>query len=106
MNNKEFEITQETSSTEGINKYFVKGHINSISAPALQYEMDKALKSGQTNIVLNMTLVEFLSSAGIRVILKTYKDAEAAGGRLAIELPSENVINVLGMTALDQMLVK
>ena len=104
MEDRDFEVTEEKAS-EGV-RFTIRGRINATYADELQGILKQALKEGQTNIVLNMFWVDFLSSAGIKVILKTYQDATDAGGKLGIELPSENVRNVLGMLALNEMLIK
>ena len=104
MKNGELEISKENI-PEGV-KFILKGRINAISADKLQDELKGALNNGHKDIILNMLWVEFLSSAGIRVILRAYQDASSAGGKLGIEMPSQNVRNVLGMTALDEMLIK
>ena len=103
MKNNEFTITKDKT-PEGV-RYTVKGQVNSINASALQYKLEESLRYGEKRIVLNMSYVEFLSSAGIRVILKTHKDAVRDGGSFGIEQPSESVRNVLGMAALDEMLI-
>ena len=104
MSNEDFTIEEEI--TEETSKYFLKGRITSMNANVLQYKLNDAITKGQTNIVVNMMQVVFLSSAGIRVLLMFYKKAKEAGGSFLIESPSENVENVLGMTALDEMLLK
>ena len=104
MKEDDFAITKEE--VPGGVKFILKGRLNSASADELQFKLDKAISEEQINIVINMSRVEYMSSAGIRVILKSYKDAKKAGGKLGIERPSENVKNVLGMTALDEMLIR
>ena len=104
MSINNLEITQE-SIMRGV-KFIIKGRINSVNSPELQEKLEEALKEGHNNIVLNMLRVDHLSSAGIKVILKAYKDAGKTGGKLGIEGPSESVRNVLGMSALDKMLIK
>ena len=104
MKNEDFVVTKEVN--KGVTKFTVKGHVNSVNAPELQYRMENALKDGQNNIVLNMSQVKFLSSIGVRVLLKIFKQAEEAGGKFSIERPSEIVKNVLGMAALNEMLIK
>ena len=103
MDNEEFSITKEK--IPGGVKFRVKGRVNSINAPAIQLKMEEALIDKEKKIILDMYQVKFLSSAGIRVILKTYKDQKNAGGSFGIEQPSENVRNVIGMAALEEMLV-
>ena len=98
-------VTMQEETDTGI-RFIARGHINTINATALQYDLEEAISKGEKNIVLNMTQVDFLSSSGIRVVLKAYKTLEKSGGRFRIERPSENVRNVLGITALEGMLMK
>jgi len=104
METGNFVITQEEAAA-GV-KFFLQGRVDSMNAAELEYKLEQAIKDGQTNLVLNMLRVEYLCSTGIRVILKAYKEAKAAGGQLGIEMPSECVTNVLGIVALNEMLVK
>ncbi|MDR0444268.1 MAG: STAS domain-containing protein [Treponema sp.] len=104
MKDEDLIIREEKNQTTS--KFFASGRVNAVSADVLQYKLENALKNGQTTIILNMSQVEYLSSIGIRVILKIYKQASEAGNQFNIERPSENVRNVLGMTALEEMLVK
>ena len=103
MNDGNFEITEDKI-PEGI-KFIIQGRVNAFNADELEAILENALKDGHNNIILNMLRVEYLSSSGIRVILKCYKEARDAGGKLRIEKPSQNVKNVLGMIALDEMLL-
>ena len=104
MNNDYLDIIRESISS-GV-KFVISGRINSTNAQELENKLKEALNEGHRQIVLNMLRVDHLSSAGIKAILKAYKDAQSAGGKLGIEGPSENVRNVLGMTALDTLLFK
>ncbi|MDR0516742.1 MAG: STAS domain-containing protein [Fibromonadaceae bacterium] len=103
MKKDEFEITENTENNTAV--FILKGRLNVGSADWLQFKLEEALKDGQKNILLNMSQVEFLSSSGIRVILKIYKQLTEKGGKFGIERPSECVKNVLGMAALKEMLV-
>ena len=85
--------------------FTIKGRIDSVYALPIQEKMEEAVRNGATKIILNMSQVEYLSSAGIRVILKTHRDLKKAGGAFGIEKPSSNVKNVIGMAALDELLV-
>jgi len=104
MKEEELEITEEK--IHGAVKFVLKGRVNAASADSLEYRLENALTEGQKNLVVNMSQVEYLSSVGIRVILKIYKKAAEAGGKFSVERPSENVKNVLGMVALKEMLVQ
>ena len=86
--------------------YTLKGLVFTNEASYMEKELERAAGPGCSRIVINMALVRAFSSAGIRVILICYKRMKSLGGTLQIENPSENVRNVLGMTALDELLLK
>ena len=100
------ELTVEKSIGPEAVKFTIAGRIYSSNADKLKVHLEKALEEKQFNIILNMSQVEYISSIGIRVILKAYMDANKAGGKLEIEMPSENVRNVLKITALEEMLIQ
>ena len=101
---EDFTITKEKIH-DGV-KFITKGQINPFNAAILQNALEEAVNDGHVNIILNMLCVKYISSIGVRVILQIYKKAENAGGKFRIELPSENVRNILGMAALDELLMK
>jgi anti-anti-sigma factor len=103
MKKDDLDITENTEYNTAV--FILKGRLNTSSADWFQFRLEEALRDGHKNILLNMSQVEFLSSTGIRVILKIYKQLTEKGGTFGIERPSECVRNVLGMAALKDMLV-
>ncbi|MCL2720103.1 MAG: STAS domain-containing protein [Treponema sp.] len=104
MDNTDLNFTQNIN--DGICIISVKGRIDSNNADLLLSKLEEALEEKQKTILLNMSRVDYLSSIGIRVILKIYKQANEIGSSFSIERPSEIVKNVLGILALQEMLVK
>jgi anti-anti-sigma factor len=104
MKNEEMTITEEKIT--GGARLFVKGYANFSNSPELQSKLDEKIKNKEFNIVLNMSQVEYISSAGIKAILKAFKETKNSGGDLTIEEPSENVRNILSMTALNMLIAK
>ena len=100
-----FTITVDKTYTTAY-KLILKGRVTSANADILQHKLNEAFGDGNWRFVLNMRDVDFLSSGGIRVLLMFYKKTKEKGGSFHVENPSENVRNVLGMTALDNMLLK
>jgi anti-anti-sigma factor len=103
MENEELEITEEKS--PGAARFVLKGRVNASNVDNLLGRLEAALNKECKNIVVNMSQVEYLSSIGIKVILKIYKDAKETGGKFSVESPSEIVKNVLNMVALDELVV-
>ena len=105
MAESRFSITEDKSDSK-TGKLIIKGPVSSTNADVLNNEIDKLLKSDRNCIILNMGEVSFLASGGIRVLLKYHKQSRSLNFSFNIEAPSENVRNVLGMVALDEMLLK
>jgi len=100
------ELTMErVEASEGV-KFKVTGRITTVNENFFNKKLSDALEEGFTHIVLNMQEVTLMTSIGIRIILKTFKSCMEAGGKFQIEEPSEVVKNVLGLSALQQMMVE
>jgi len=81
----------------------LSGRVNTTTAEQFEREMAAALKKGSF-ITVNMYNVTLLTSVGIRVILKTFKLCKTQDGKFLLERPSQTVENVLGLSALEQLL--
>ena len=88
--------------------FTVNGRISLNESSNMEDAINEAIGQGFTRINLDMKNVSFLSSVGIRVLLAKYKElrSKSRHGRLKIKNPSENVRNVIGAIALDEMLLK
>ena len=96
----------EDSRSETTCRFTLKGRVSINEASFMEKTLENAVQAGCNHLIINMCLVDWFSSAGIRVILAMYKKLKLRGGVLQIENPSENVQNVIGMTALDELLLK
>jgi len=103
MDNYNLEITENID--DGICRVTARGRIDSNNANILLEKLENAMNDGNKNIILNMYHIDYLSSIGIRVILKIYKQAMESGSKFKIEHPSAIVKNVLGMVALKELLI-
>ena len=62
----------------------VKGRVDSSTAPALGERLTMLLETPSQRLVLDMRDLEYISSAGFRVLLIAAKRAEQAAGRLVL----------------------
>ena len=99
-----FEMKKEKNGN--IVNFTAIGRIVPESVGKFQKPLEDAVDMGQINIILDMEQVAYLNSNGIRAILKTYKETLKDGGSFYIKNPSQMVKSVLGMAALEQMLLK
>ncbi|MFN2159968.1 MAG: STAS domain-containing protein [Anaerolineales bacterium] len=63
----------ETKQYKSCDLITVSGRIDSYSAPQLQEAVDEVTDADRFKIVLDMSGVEFMSSAGLRVLIGTQK---------------------------------
>ena len=98
-----FEIKE--TKIDNVVRFYVKGRISSSTSVKFTKQLNAALSEGKKNMILDMSEVQFLSSLGIRTILSTYKQCDALGGSFHIANPPPSVANVLGMAALNTLLL-
>ena len=78
----------------------LSGELNTLTAPELTALLDREL-GGMQALVLDFTECDYVSSAGLRVLLATYKQMKAANGSMALANVGENFKDVLKNTGLD-----
>ena len=60
------------------------GQLDTRSAPQLEKALDGPVGKGRNEILVDCARLDFVTSAGLRVLLMTGKRVAAAGGRLAL----------------------
>ena len=82
---------------------YVSGRIDTNTAPELEkYIADKL--EGLKEMVLDFTKTDYISSAGLRVLLAAHKDLKKQKGRLIIKNPNDTIEEVFHITGFDQFM--
>ena len=95
-----------TDNTQSVSIMNVKGRVDSNTAPELDSALENLLKNEKNKIVLNLKAVDYLSSAGLRALVKALKEAQQSGGNLhlaAVSEPIEVVLRTVGMLQMFKM---
>ncbi len=71
-----------------------EGHLDTSTAPDAQARLDELVEGGTTKILVNFTDLEYISSAGLRVLLVIGKRLGSAGGKLRLCNLNETVFEV------------
>lgn len=82
----------------------VTGSIDALTADALVTALSDELVAGRTRLVAHFGAVEYTSSAGLRVLLTTLKDARQRGGDLRLSNIRPNVRQVLELSGFTSIL--
>ena len=64
---------------EGVVVLFIKGRLDAVTAGDLEAKFTELIQGGNGNIVVSMEELEYISSAGLRVVLLVAKKLHAAG---------------------------
>ena len=78
----------------------LSGELNTLAAPELSSLLEKEL-GGVQRLSLDFAECDYVSSAGLRVLLATFKQLKAAGGSMTLTHVGENFMDVLQNTGLD-----
>ena len=81
----------------------ITGRLDTTTAPNLEAVVNE-LGADTKELVFDMSGVEYISSAGIRVLLGAYKKMESNLGTMRIEKVNDDVYEVFEMTGLTEML--
>ncbi len=93
---------KENKQPDGI-ELIVEGRLDTGTAPQLEAVLNKIPKVKQ-NLYLNLSAIEYVSSAGLRVILLAHKIMLPTGGKMILRSPSDFCKQVLEATGMDKIL--
>ncbi len=82
----------------------LRGRLDATWSPSLERALAEAVRTGRHVIRLDMEHVDYMSSAGLGVLLYAYKELLAIEGSLGIEKPSRQVAEVLALSGLGTLL--
>ena len=81
----------------------ISGRLDTTTSPELEAKL-KHISPYPQILYLNMQNVQYISSAGLRVVLLAHKIMLPTGGKMIIKSPSEFCKQVLSATGMDSIL--
>ena len=94
----------ETTTTEGVGIISARGEVDLSTADTLRAEIDDALGAGHRRVVVDLTDVEFIDSAGLGALASSHKKAEDAGIGFAVVTARQAILRPLEITKLINVL--
>lgn len=82
----------------------VDGRLDAPSAPILERKIDSLIDEHHYHLILDFSRVDYLSSAGMRVLLSTTKKVKSKKGDLILFSVSDDVGEVIKMAGFDKIL--
>ena len=77
----------------------ISGRLDAAQSPAAQSFLDRV----EGTVTLDCKGLEYISSAGLGVLLKTQKRLLAAGGKLRLSGVSKHLRDIFGYSGFDQL---
>lgn len=65
-------------------KVHIGGSLDTLTAPDFERQLEGRLRAGLQMLVLDMKELEYISSAGLRVIFKASKSIKGLGGKMGV----------------------
>jgi anti-anti-sigma factor len=93
-----------TSETDGVHILACSGSLDTGTSAAAQNSLADLVDGGARKVVLDFGALEYISSAGLRVLLKTARRLTAAGGELRLCSLNESVQEVFDISGFGGIL--
>jgi anti-anti-sigma factor len=82
----------------------LQGRLDVTTADSLDAALDRFFARGLVRVVLDLAGVDYMSSAGLRVLSTWMRPLREAGGDLRLSSPVPRVIHVLHASGFDRVL--
>ena len=100
----DFGLKVNVEKKSGVDIVRLTGRIDATSATQLEKEIEKLIEQGDKEIALDFRKVNYLSSAGMRLLLSGSKKLKKGGGNLAIFCLQEEVMDIIKMAGFEKIL--
>lgn len=97
----------EQAGIGGVQVFRIRGRFDSTTSPAFEERVRSAVRGGANRLVFDFNGLDYVSSAGLRVVLLAAKQTRAAGGAFAVfglKPTVEQVFRMSGFSGIIQVL--
>ena len=81
----------------------VDWRLHTANYPQLESYLADLLKEGATQIILDLDKLEYISSSGLRVILKTLKQLDERGGKLLLCGLNDHIMEIFKVSGFTEL---
>ena len=89
---------------EDISIFSLIGRLDSNTSPGLEEKIFDAIQGGSSKMILDFEALDYISSAGLRVINKTTKQLKNSEGKLILCSMQDYIKEVFEITGFDSFL--
>ena len=81
------------------------GRIDNQTLPVFDNHIQRLLDAGESSFILDFTDVEYLSSAGLRGLLKLTKETKTRGGKAVIVAANPSIQHLFKISGFDKIFI-
>jgi stage II sporulation protein AA (anti-sigma F factor antagonist) len=89
---------------QGVCVIRLQGRLDSQTAPGATAEVEQLLATGTTRVLVNLAELEFMSSAGLRVLVQLARELRARQGLIKLCAATEPIRKLLELAGLISLL--
>ncbi|MEI6430576.1 MAG: STAS domain-containing protein [bacterium] len=78
------------------------GEVDSYNAPKLRDRMERLIAEGESQLIINLSKVDYIDSTGIGMLVGGLKQASEAGGGIKLICPNKDVYRLFHITNLTR----
>lgn len=82
----------------------IGGRLDAASSPQLEKQINSVIDAGQFKLVLDCAELDYLSSAGMRLMLSAFKRLKSLEGKLVVCNLKDDVMEVIKMAGFNHVL--
>jgi anti-sigma B factor antagonist len=96
--------TISVSQIKNVRVIEIIGRLDGDSAPEMGRLLDQAIDEGYHRLVVDLGSVDYMSSPGLREIVRVFNRVRQADGDLRVANPSDRVMEIMELAGLDTVL--
>jgi anti-sigma B factor antagonist len=93
-----------TTNIESVSVVRLEGNLDTNTSTDAQGSLNQLIDGGASKVLVNFASVDFVSSAGLRILLATAKKLSGSGGNLRISNLNETVSEVFEISGFSTIL--
>lgn len=97
-------IKFELEEKDHVSLFRLEGRLDATSSPQLETVLQEKVDSGQKNILLDFGRIDYLSSAGMRLLLSMTRKLKGDGGHLVICSLNDDVMEIIKVAGFERIL--
>ena len=103
---RKFNLESSAVSAKGLNisKVAINGYLDSSTFPKLQEHLNNAVSEGCYNYVLDFSDLDYISSAGLGVLMGMLREVRSKGGDLKIIHMSDKISRIFNLLGFSRLL--